>query len=98
MKPKQIALALSAVVFLFLGTVALRADLGAGSVLADQPKDVLLLNCLGIGFPMSSSFGFQGSPGAPSATTTTCSQALADALNAGFEARSGQGDSFGVVY
>lgn len=74
-----------AFVLLILGAVGFGDNFYAKPVLASQPEEVLLFGCLLN--PNGNTFTHEGSSGT-SVTATTCSQALADALNGGFKIQS----------
>lgn len=74
-----------ACVLLILGAVGYRAKFQAKPVLAAQPHEVLIFGCQ-IN-PHGDEFTSEGSSGT-TVTATTCSQALADALNEGFQIQS----------
>jgi hypothetical protein len=74
-----------AFVLLILGVVGFRAKLHAKPAFTSPPPQVLLFGCNLS--PNGDSFISQGSAGT-SVTASTCSQALADALSAGFKIQS----------
>ena len=98
MKTKRIAFLASAALLLVMGVLSLRGRFEAKPVLAQAPShDVLIFTCISI--PVT--FVHEGSSGAPAVTATTCSQGLADALDAGFRIQSSDaigGPSAGSIY
>jgi hypothetical protein len=96
MKTKRIAFVASAALLLVMGALSLRDRFEAKPVLAQASQDVLIFTCIS---PVT--FLHEGSSGAPAVTATTCSQGLADALNAGFRIQSSNaigGPSAGSIY
>jgi hypothetical protein len=97
MKTKRIAFIASAALLLVMGVLSLRGRFEAKPVLAQASQDVLIFTCIS----MPVTFLHEGSSGAPAVTATTCSQGLADALNAGFRIQSSNaigGPSVGSIY
>ena len=97
MKTKRIAFVASAALLLIMGALSLRGRFEAKPVLAQGSQDVLIFTCISA----PAMFLHEGSSGAPAVTATTCSQGLADALNAGFRIQSSNaisGASAGVIY
>ena len=97
MKTKRIAFVASAALLLVMGVLSLRGRFEAKPVFAQASQDVLIFTC----FSMPVTFLHEGSSGAPAVTATTCSQGLADALNAGFRIQSSNaigGPSAGSIY
>jgi hypothetical protein len=83
--------------------MSLRGKFEPKPVLAASSHDVLIVTCAGAGFPgggFANLFYSQGSSGAPAVTATTCAQALANALDAGFTVSSTipYGNAPGDVY
>ena len=98
MKTKRIAFVASAALLLVMGALSLRGRFEAKPVLAQASQDVLIFTC--ISTPVATFF-HEGSSGAPAVTATTCSQGLADALNAGFRIQSSNaigGPNAGSIY
>ena len=98
MNMKKAAFVTGVVLFVLLGVAGICAKFGAKPVLAAHSDAVLILDCSGPGQGVMSSFFFEASSNAPAVTATTCSQALADALNEGFKVQSTNGNGFANLY